>query len=84
MTDRQIIRLLAKEFGDYHSPSWYKTEAKRRYNRDISNSNICKTLGNYSLRKDNSTAPMKTQAKQFLRSCGWDLPLAQHILREAL
>jgi hypothetical protein len=82
MTDQQCIKKIADEFGDWHRPSWYIKQVKRKFGRDVSNSSVTKSIGPRADRVTyKNTRKLRDVAADFLQLCNQDYHFALHILK---
>ena len=83
ITDREVIREIARTDGAHHKPRYYKQEAKVRYGRDCSSSSVTKSIGTYAVRLSLDDNSLVTRAKEFIAECRYDAGYAEHILHKA-
>jgi len=82
LTDQECIRRIADEFGDWHRPSWYIQQVKRKYARTVSNSSVVKSIGPRADRVTyKNTKKLRGFASDFLKACNQDYNFALHILK---
>ena len=61
LTKAQVVMKLAEQYGEHHSNSWYRTQAKQDYDLDISASVISTVLGKHNDRLAGSLSRIRTR-----------------------
>ena len=83
LTDREIIRQIARSDGTHHKPAYYKAIARDRFGRACSSSSVTKSIGAYAIRLSLDDGHLVTKAKEFIANCRYDSGYAEHILHKA-
>lgn len=82
-TDRQIIQRAAVEEGYYKTPRYYKRYIQQEFNRTVSNSSICKTLGTFKIRSARLEMVIEDHAVRLLKSASYDIHMCKRVLESA-
>ena len=83
LTDRELIRQIARSDGAHHKPAYYKSIAKDRFGRICSSSSVTKSIGAYAIRLSLDDGHLISKAKEFIANCRYDSGYAEHILHKA-
>ena len=83
ITDREIIRMIARRDGDHHRPSYYK-EAAKEFGREVSSSSITKSIGNWKTRTRKDPKPLLDKASRLYVLCDFDAGYLRHIVERAI
>jgi hypothetical protein len=76
MTDKEMILEVAKTDGKYLPPAFYRNECLRRFNKEVSNATITKTLGPYRTRLKTNIEDLAPAAKRLLAMANFDKQIA--------
>ena len=83
ITDKEIIRMIARRDGDHHRPSYYK-EAAKEFGREVSSSSVTKSIGSWAIRSRKDPKPLLEKAARLYVLCDFDAGYLRHIVEKAI
>ena len=84
ISDRELVRRIARKDGTHLKPSEYITIAsKSPYNREVSNATVTRSVGSYANRLSTDLEEAAFIAKKLLKYCKHDLSYAEHVLHKS-
>ena len=76
MTDKEMVRMVARSDGFHRKPRHYREEVKKRFNREVTSATVCKAIGPYDTRLKLPEKVLLDKARSLLLSCQFDKGLA--------
>jgi hypothetical protein len=83
MTDKELVRLVAKSDGFHLPPAYYRHEVKKRFDRQVTPATVTKSIGAYRTRLTLPEKVLVRKAKDLLMACHHDQSLAKAMVGKA-
>jgi len=83
MTDKELVRMVARSDGFHLRPAYYRNEVKKRFDRTVTAASVTKAIGTFKNRLSLPQKALISKANELLMACHHDKYLAIAIVGKA-